>query len=844
MGYFKFHNQIIGATDSQPLAINPFPSAEVGFNDTSLTTGPNYLAPQQTLQSNKQIKYDASRVWGAHIIRFGATVNGIATGGFASFNGLAPWLNTYVNAASLPQSNDPATSVQTTPYYSCNLVGFVGCDTNIGDYPLTSAYLGNGQGFSTELPAFGYPAGGVFDTRFEAYVGDSWKIKPNFTLNYGLRYIRDTGRTDSDMAPIPCSTVTQSILQAGYPGCTGNLLDQWGAGLGNRVRQPNLNFGPQAGFVWDPWHNGKTAIRGGGGLYYENNIFNNVIYDRSNKLATGLFNQVPYLYCDPNAAGTLPNPSNPYYQSLSFPMPGGGSVSSTDGYDLATQVCYQPLGPVGNFEGAAKAIADLQAEYIAATAAVGAQGPNPNFVGNTLTLGYPYYPNFRTARSYQMNIGVQRQIGKGVLTVDYLRNISVHFQIGTDVNHVGDSRYIEMNAALNAIGQTAHYNASSCAPGGQGTLNYGVTQANAIAVVDCYLGAVPGASINDFASNGLDSGNVYNSGYSVYYWWPGSTPDTGAAFAGINPNLGNLYMNYPMGRSVYNGLQSEYKIRVSEPFRGVSSLDLQVNYTLSRFVGDNGSDQHFTTNAWDFRNPVSFMGPTSQDRTHQFKFGAMFEFAHHGPRLSLIGGFASPQPSDLRIPVYSGTGEIFRSDLTGDGTTGDFLNSAATGIGHPGTFMRSITPGNLAAYINNFNNTVGNGSTLTPAGQALVSAGLFRQDQLVALGAVVPSIQAPPANNAGNGYYKDVDVGLSWPIKLRERVTILPSISFFNVFNFVNYGQLGIPGATGLTGGPGTINGTPAGVNPATNTVRIGRGSGVFAVGAPREAEFGLRIDF
>src|SRR5208337_4021766 len=100
-----------------------------------------------------------------------------------------------------------------------------------------------------------------------------------------------------------------------------------------------------------------------------------------------------------------------------------------------------------------------------------------------------------------------------------------------------------------------------------------------------------------------------------------------------------------------------------------------------------------------------FMGPTLQDRTHQFKFGAIFDIAHHGPRLSLIGSFASPQPSDLRIPVYTSTGEIFRSDLTGDGTTGDFLNTA-NGIGHPGTFMRSITPKNLDAYLQYFNNTV------------------------------------------------------------------------------------------------------------------------------------------
>ena len=253
LGYFKFHNQIIGDTELAAVVDQSIPFRRDSFNDTNLYHGPNYLAPQQTFQSNKQIKYDASRVWGAHIIRFGATVNGIATGGFASFNGLAPQLNTYVNFILLTTG-----AVQTSPYYSCNLgtpSAFSGCDPNIADYPFTGGYVGNGQGFSTELPAFGYPAGGLFDTRFEAYVGDSWKIRPNFTLNYGLRYIRDTGRTDSDLAPIPCSATTLIT-------CTGNLLDQWGPGLSNRVRQPNLNFAPQIGFAWDPWRDGKTAIRG------------------------------------------------------------------------------------------------------------------------------------------------------------------------------------------------------------------------------------------------------------------------------------------------------------------------------------------------------------------------------------------------------------------------------------------------------------------------------------------------------------------------------------------------------------------------------------------------------
>jgi hypothetical protein len=179
-------------------------------------------------------------------------------------------------------------------------------------------------------------------------------------------------------------------------------------------------------------------------------------------------------------------------------------------------------------------MADLQAEYIAGTAAVGPTEANPNFVGNTLMLS-PYYPNFRTARSYQMNIGIQRQLAKGgVLTVDYLRDISLHFQFGEDVSHVGDSRFLELNAALNAIAGTEANNAPSWPPAG------GVTQANASTTVACYITALANtqtpASINEFANNGLDNGGVYYGGFSAPFF--GLTPDTGAAFGGIHPTWG------------------------------------------------------------------------------------------------------------------------------------------------------------------------------------------------------------------------------------------------------------------------------------------------------------------
>jgi hypothetical protein len=813
-GYLKFHNLIVGGTSSTPTAQNPFPGIEMFFFDNGLTTGPNFLAPQQTYQGNKQIKYDGSRVWGSHILRFGAGVNRIQGGGFASFYGLGPFTVTGVNSGV---------------GYSCGDPTGASCDTNPGAYPVLEAFFGNGQGYFTEKAAFGAPSGGQADTRFEVYAGDSWKIKPNLTLTYGLRYLRDTGRTDSDLAPIPCSAIDTSVVVGPLP-CSGSaqLLDQFGffKGLGNRVRQPNPNFGPQVGFAWDPGKSGKTVFRGGAGIYYENSVFNNVLFDRPAKLNSGLFWNFAVLACSGGGAGS---------DGLVFP--GNHFVSSIDGADLATQVCFQPLNaPAGTAPSAAQALADLQTAYQAAVAAAG-PAANSNFVGRTLELdsnqqGYAVYdPNYRTPRSYQMNLGLQREIVKGgVFSADYVRNVSLHFPLTIDVNHVGDARYLNVAAAQNAIAATiASFSACSGTP-----------------TVACVI--ANGGTIDDFAANGLDSGVAFFGGSAAPAF--GLDPSTGAAFAGINPLMGVGDVQFPAGRSVYNALQTSFKQQVRDPFRGVNGLDLQIVYTWSRFQGNGGNDQNFSALAWDQRNPTKFYGPTSLDRTHQFKFGATFDVAHHGPRLSVFGGFSSAPPSSLSLQITNGgsqsqTGDIFRNDLTGDGTIGDLMN-AASGIGKPGTFMRGVSASGLVSTINNFNTNVA--GTLTPAGHALVNAGLISQADMIGLGAVVETIPAPLANNAANKGFKDVGLNLAWPFKIHERFTIEPSFSFFNLFNYANFNYLGstgsLPQAGYLTGGPGSANGTVTGKDPTHNVLRTGVGTGTFASGAPREAEFGLRVAF
>ena len=278
-GYMKFQNEITDAAIGSGLPLSDFPGNGLYVNISSISgvgpaTGPNWLAPQSTPQSDKQTKYDGSKTIGRHMIRYGVSYNHIQGGGFASFYGLAPGI-----------LYDPSA----TPIANFCTNGVCGA-ANPLNYPVAQVILGNGQGYSTEKPAFGFPAGGLGpDNRLGLYVSDTWRVLSNFTINYGLRYDRDTGRTDSDLAGIP---QLNNILP-NYPN------------LGAPIPNPNLNFAPQLGIAWDPWNNGKTAIRAGIGLFFENVIYNNVLFDRPLRLATGAFLQNP-VACNGGAPVALP----------------------------------------------------------------------------------------------------------------------------------------------------------------------------------------------------------------------------------------------------------------------------------------------------------------------------------------------------------------------------------------------------------------------------------------------------------------------------------------------------------------------------------------------------------
>jgi hypothetical protein len=85
-----------------------------------------------------------------------------------------------------------------------------------------------------------------------AYVQDDFRARPTLTLNLGLRYEMTTVPTEKYDRLATLASLTDAAPRLGSP----------------YFQNPTyLNFSPRLGFSWDPFGNGKTAVRGGFGLY-------------------------------------------------------------------------------------------------------------------------------------------------------------------------------------------------------------------------------------------------------------------------------------------------------------------------------------------------------------------------------------------------------------------------------------------------------------------------------------------------------------------------------------------------------------------------------------------------
>ncbi len=89
-------------------------------------------------------------------------------------------------------------------------------------------------------------------TLFGTYVQDDWRARPNLTLNLGLRYEMSTVVAETHGKLANLRKITDATAHLGNPFFSNPTLK---------------DFEPRVGFAWDPLRNGKTAVRGGIGMF-------------------------------------------------------------------------------------------------------------------------------------------------------------------------------------------------------------------------------------------------------------------------------------------------------------------------------------------------------------------------------------------------------------------------------------------------------------------------------------------------------------------------------------------------------------------------------------------------
>jgi hypothetical protein len=124
----------------------------------------------------------------------------------------------------------------------------------------------------------------VRTSAFYLFGQDSWKIRPNLTLNYGLRWELNTPLTDighrvqtfrpgQATTTYPCELSAYGSTLIGTTDCSGvfptGLVVPGDKGVPAGLTQTYYNsFAPRIGIAWSPGTSGKTSFRAGWGMFY------------------------------------------------------------------------------------------------------------------------------------------------------------------------------------------------------------------------------------------------------------------------------------------------------------------------------------------------------------------------------------------------------------------------------------------------------------------------------------------------------------------------------------------------------------------------------------------------
>jgi hypothetical protein len=189
------------------------------------------------------------------------------------------------------------------------------------NYATLSDFLNNTPDTLNALAPGGSNEVAIRESLFAGYIHDDWRFRPNLTINLGLRYEFTTLPRDANNRIQEITTLvncaTPGVAPSPSSPCGPQHVDTF-----IRNNPTTKNFEPRVGFSWDPFKDGKTAVRGGFGIFdvlplpYEFGLntaatapFQIIGLDKTNTLGSGID---PNISFNPNSIRNRYVDQNPH----------------------------------------------------------------------------------------------------------------------------------------------------------------------------------------------------------------------------------------------------------------------------------------------------------------------------------------------------------------------------------------------------------------------------------------------------------------------------------------------------------------------------------------------------
>ncbi len=467
------------------------------------------------------------------------------------------------------------------------------------------------QSYGAGLPGdfiqgLGSPSDSFKNIPIGAFWQDSWRVSPNVTLNYGVRY---------DVEIPPKFKPPQGLALPAY-----QLL-----GLQKGIQTDKNNIQPRIGLAWDPKGDGKTVVRMSYGIFYDHPLLGlYFLGDASDGSSSGQLAFAGTSVCsgpgNPSNLNAItifqglpinqPSPANPCAATLS------PATASALGY-LPDQQQFQALNfPQSVF---------LNQNYL---------NPSTFLPLGFQPFGYPQSKNFVYAYSQQANVTVERDLGGGfALSLAYNYNGGRHLNRPINANTIrGDLMVANFEAAY-ADATIAHqtppaspFTVSGCNPGGTAGSPFPYEDAS---LMNFFRpGGLNPSIIGAYASVGDPLGCIAQA-VALVHTIPGFNANCDpATFTGCVP-FGDMDANYSNGSSIYHGFTTNLRKRFNQHYEFLAS------YTWSHTI-DDSTDLQATLTPQDSFFPGLDRSTSLFDQRHRFVFSGVYQTGKLGGN-----GFAS-----------------------------------------------------------------------------------------------------------------------------------------------------------------------------------------------------------